>query len=113
VLIVCIHCQREQDHPLAEVLHRLDRIERLVRNEGNKIMADVDTLTADFDAYKGDVTSALDGLKATIEELKAEIAATGTVVPPEVQAKLDALDADIAAADAAVKPAPVEDAPAE
>jgi hypothetical protein len=98
---------------LGPIETRLARIERLVKREGAEIMADIDTLTADFDTYKGDVTAALGGLKTTVQELRDELAAAGTVVPPAVQAKLDALDADIEAADAALSPAPTEPAPTD
>lgn len=97
-----------QDHVL-KALHRI--AERLAAIETNQeqIMTDVDQLVTDFTTFKGDVTTALDGLKATVEELKAELAAALANqggIPPEVQAKLDALDQDVLAADTAVKAAP-------
>lgn len=107
-MLICIfpECHGHEDR-LDAILHGQEHILRVLRTvitkEGS-IMTDVDTLTADFDNYKTDVGAALDGLKATVQELKDELANAGTVVPPEVQAKLDALDADIAAADAVVKP---------
>ena len=55
------------------------------------IMADVDKLTADFTKYQQDVTAALAALQAEI--------ANQPPVSPAVQAKLDALDAAVNAAD--------------
>jgi hypothetical protein len=81
------------------------------------IMSTVEQVQNDFAAYRNDVTTALSGLQATANDLRDQLAAAlqnQGGVPAEVQAKLDELDGQIGAADAALKPAPAaEPAPSE
>lgn len=59
------------------------------------LMSTVDQLASDFTKYQADVTTALSELKT---ELATALAAQGGV-PADVQAKLDALDSAVTAAD--------------
>jgi hypothetical protein len=75
------------------------------------IVTTVEQVQTDFAAYQGDVTNALSGLQASVADLRDQLAAALQNVggvPAAVQAKLDELDGQITAADAALKPAPAE-----
>lgn len=75
------------------------------------LVATVDQIQQDFETFKTDSTTALQTIQATVDELKAELAAANAGgVPAPVQEKLDALDAAILAADAALTPAPAAEA---
>ena len=81
------------------IIRSLVRIERelgIVINEEETIVADIEQLTADFDQYKTDVTSAFARLQASLD---AALANQGGV-PADVQAQMDALDTAIQGADA-------------
>jgi len=101
VIVVCIHCLREQDHPLADIITRLDRIERLVRTQGDKIMASFSDLAASVLTLTDTVTR----VAADLEALKA-----GGNLTADQQAILDKAVADLTGDQAtldAVDPAPV------
>lgn len=74
------------------------------------LVATVDQIQQDFETFKTDSTTAFQTIQATVDELKTELAAAlAGGVPAPVQVKLDALDAAILAADASLKPAPAVD----
>jgi uncharacterized protein YoxC len=79
-----------------------DDVLMAIHHSLEQIMADIDGLTADFQKFAADVTTAVDELKT---ELTAALAAQGGV-PADVQTKMDALDATVQAADAILNPAP-------
>lgn len=71
------------------------------------LMATVETLIADVNVFRADVTGALGRAQTKIDELKTALA--GASLSPEQQASLDELDAAVNAADSVVKafePAP-------
>ncbi len=88
------------DRELAAIYHTLEHL-----------VTTVDQLAQDFATYQTDVQTDFD-------ELKAQIAASnGGTIPADVQAKIDALDATINAADVVAKaevttPTPQPTAPA-
>lgn len=81
---------------LQAILHTLEHL-----------VSTVEQVTADFTTYQTDVSTALGGLAASVADLKTQLAAALANqggVPPAVQASIDALDAQVVAADAALKP---------
>lgn len=114
----CVHCGGELvvvvHVDLDTVLDQLDRIERLVTNEGNQIMSAVDDLAA----VDQDLADAVTGVVAGISRLEADFAALEAAVSSgdaaaveaevaKVRAAVDALKAATAGIDTA-DPAPTE-----
>jgi hypothetical protein len=96
VLIICVHCQQEQPHPLAEVIHRLDRLEQLVKREGVRMSQETDAVrdaVAEETAVVAAIGGKVDAAVAAIADLKTKIGAAG--LSDEEKAEL------LAAADAA------------
>lgn len=70
MIVVCVHCLREQEHPLADIITRLDRIERLVRTEGAHMAQEIDDVQAAV-AAEADAVAAL---AAGVQRLEADFA---------------------------------------
>jgi len=107
VLIVCIHCQREQEHPDPEVLNEIRSIRRLIHEQGENSMASFDDLAASVLT----LTNTVSRVAADLEALKNSGGLTA-----EQQAILDKAVADLNGDEAtleAVDPAPAEETPAE
>lgn len=105
MLVVCIHCHREQDHPLAEIHEELGRIRRLIEMKGSAIMSALTNLqTADQD-LKDEVVVVLERLAGQVQ---------GGLTEEEGNAIADDINAQVAALKSATDPAPapVEEPPA-
>jgi chromosome segregation ATPase len=89
------------------IVARLSTLEAKVQT----MAASLDKVQADLTQYTTDVTAALATLNQSITDLKAQLAANP--IPADVQAKIDAVDANLLAADAVVKAAPVAAASAK
>jgi hypothetical protein len=97
--IIYLEYYREKDQ---QRLAALESQNAALTQRMNAMSTTVDQLQTDFDKYKTDVSGALGALTASVAALTAELA--NAPITPAVQAKLDALDSDITAADAVVNP---------
>lgn len=108
-MVIVVDLRVEPDGRLAEVLRRLDRIERLIRTEGNLIMSDI------HDEIREAVAPVLAQLEALDADVARELTDFANKVAPKLTddekaqfaalaQRLTDLDASVNAADPAPEP---------